>query len=114
MDGTRIRRKKKNKRLLGSPARIRRQAAKVVRFPCFLTEAPVLAKKTSKNQLTLPKAIVSRFAGVEYFDISTDGRTIILRPLEPSRADAVRERLARLGIAESDVADAVAWARKTK
>jgi len=55
---------------------------------------------TVKNQLTLPKAVVSRFGGVEYFEVSTDGSSIVLRPLQRSRADEVRERLAQLGIAE--------------
>ncbi len=86
----------------------------MVRFPCFLTGTAMLAKKTTKNQLTLPKAIVSRFAGVEYFDVSTDGRAIVLRPLEVSRADVVRERLGQMGIVESDVPDAVAWARRKR
>ena len=71
----------------------------------------MLAKKTSKNQLTLPKAIVSRFNGCEYFEVSTDGTTIVLRPLEPNRAALVRDRLSRLGLSELDVSDAVAWAR---
>lgn len=71
----------------------------------------MLAKKTIKNQITLPKAVVTRFRGVEYFDVSTDGESIILRPLQKSRADEVRARLAQLGIDEQDVADAVDWAR---
>lgn len=74
----------------------------------------MLAKKTVKNQLTLPKAVVSRFAGVEYFDVTTDGSLIILRPLKPSRADEVRERLAGLGITEEDVRDAVHLVRASK
>lgn len=73
----------------------------------------MLAKMTVKNQLTLPKAVVSRFGGVEYFDVSTDGAAIILRPLQRSRADEVRQRLADLGIEEQDVAAAVDWARAT-
>jgi bifunctional DNA-binding transcriptional regulator/antitoxin component of YhaV-PrlF toxin-antitoxin module len=72
----------------------------------------MLAKMTVKNQLTLPKAVVSRFGGVEYFEVSTDGSSIVLRPLQRSRADEVRERLAQLGIAEQDVAAAVDWARE--
>ena len=72
----------------------------------------MLAKMTVKNQLTLPKAVVSRFGGVEYFEVSTDGSSIVLRPLQRSRADDVRERLAQLGIAEQDVAAAVDWARE--
>ena len=72
----------------------------------------MLAKKTVKNQITLPKAVVARFSGVEYFDVTTDGECIILRPLQESRADEVRARLAQLKIDDEDVAAAVAWARK--
>jgi hypothetical protein len=74
----------------------------------------MLAKLTVKNQLTLPKAVVKSFAGVEYFDVSTDGSSITLRPFERSRADEVREYLAQLGITEQDVSDAVKWARETE
>lgn len=72
----------------------------------------MLAKKTSKNQITLPKTVVTHFTGVEYFDVSTDGESIVLRPLQRSRAAEARARLAELGIDEQDVADAVAWGRK--
>jgi hypothetical protein len=78
-----------------------------------LNEAIMLAKKTVKNQITLPKAVITRFSGVEYFDVSTDGESIILRPLQKSRADEVRAQLVRLGIDEQDVTDAVSWARKS-
>jgi hypothetical protein len=74
----------------------------------------MLAKKTSKNQITLPKTVVSRFAEVDYFDVSTDGESIVLRPLQRSRAEEVRARLAQLGIDEQDVKAAVSWARKGK
>jgi hypothetical protein len=72
----------------------------------------VLAKKTTKNQITLPKRVVDRFTGVEYFEVSTDGACIILRPLQKSRAEEVRARLAELQVDEEDVKAAVAWARK--
>ncbi len=72
----------------------------------------MLSKKTIKNQITLPKAVITRFKGVEYFDVSTDGTSIVLRPLHLSRADEVRARLSQLGIEEPDVAAAVSWARK--
>jgi hypothetical protein len=74
----------------------------------------MLAKLTVKNQLTLPKAVVTRFSGVEYFDVSTDGSAILLKPLRPSRLDEVRAKLAQLGITEQDVTDAIAWARQSK
>lgn len=83
---------------------------KISLFPLFL----MLAKMTVKNQITLPKKVVTRFSGVEYFDVSTDGDSIVLRPLHKSRADEVRARLAQLGITEQDVAGAISWARKKR
>lgn len=74
----------------------------------------MLAKKTVKNQITLPKTVVARFGGVEYFDVSTDGACIILRPLQQSRSGEVRSRLAELGITEEDVEGAVSWARENE
>jgi hypothetical protein len=73
----------------------------------------MLAKLTVKNQLTLPKAVATQFSGVEYFDVSTDGSAITLKPLRPSKADEVRQHLADLGITEQDVSDAIAWARES-
>lgn len=74
----------------------------------------MLAKLTVKNQLTIPKAVVKRFGGVEYFDVSTDGSAITLKPLRPSRLDEVRDKLERLGITEQDITDAIAWARQSQ
>jgi hypothetical protein len=34
---------------------------------------------TTKNQITLPKKVVARFTGVEYFEVNTDGECIVLR-----------------------------------
>lgn len=73
---------------------------------------PMLAKLTAKNQLMLPKAVASQFAGIEYFEVSTDGSSITLKPLRPGRLDEVRAKLEQLGISESDVTDATDWARK--
>jgi hypothetical protein len=72
----------------------------------------VLAKKTSKNQITLPKAVVGKFPDVEYFDVQAEKGRIVLLPVAIGRPDAVRARLADLGISEQDVVDAVKWARK--
>ena len=74
----------------------------------------MLTKLTVKNQLTIPKAVAARFTGVEYFDVSTDGENILLRPLKASRADQVRNQLADLGINEQTVSAAVKWARKAR
>jgi len=72
----------------------------------------VLAKKTSKNQITLPKEVVKRFPGVEHFEVVAENERIVLVPLRRSRARDVRAKLAELGIGEKDVAAAVAWARR--
>ena len=71
----------------------------------------MLAKKTSKNQITLPKKIVETFPDAEYFDVRAENGNIILRPVRPNRVHEVRNKLAELGIAESDIHDAVQWAR---
>ncbi len=72
----------------------------------------MLTKKTSRNQVTLPKSVVRHFQDVDYFDVQEEDGKIILLPVRPNQADAVRERLAELGIDEQDVEEAVAWARK--
>lgn len=71
----------------------------------------MLAKKTSKNQLTLPKAVVANYPGVDYFDVRDEDGRIVLVPLRTSRADEVRSKLEALGMTEQDVEDAIAWAR---
>ncbi len=74
----------------------------------------MIAKLTSKNQLTLPKRIVAQFADAQYFEVSTEYGRIILEPMNTTSIMDVREKLEALGIAEADVADAVVWARKKK
>jgi CBS domain-containing protein len=76
----------------------------------------MIAKKTSKNQLTIPKEIAGQFPDIEYFDISVDGKNIILKPVIMKPADNtlsdIREKMEKLGIKHDDVKDAVTWARK--
>ena len=71
----------------------------------------MLAKLTSKNQLTLPKAVVAEFPGAEYFEVSVENGRIVLAPVQVQRTGAVRAKLAELGITEGDVREAVEWAR---
>jgi len=72
----------------------------------------MLAKKTVKNQITLPKKIADQFPDVDYFEVRKEEDLIVLEPVRPKRAWEVRERLEALGITEGDVADAVSWARR--
>ena len=71
----------------------------------------MLAKLTSKNQLTLPKSAVQAVGAAEYFDVEVRDGQIVLTPVRIQRGDAVRAKLAALGLGEGDVADAVRWAR---
>ena len=73
----------------------------------------MLAKMTAKNQLTLPKSVTNALGEVEYFDVQTKDGQVILTPVRIQRADAVRAKLAELGLNEQDVADAVSWARQS-
>ena len=82
-------------------------------FP-YIKEARVLAKLTSKNQLTLPKAVVSDLQGYEYFDVTRETGRIVLTPVRLTRVEAVRAKLAELGVDEDDVGKAVAWARRAE
>ena len=71
----------------------------------------MLAKMTSKNQLTLPKRIVDAVGSPPYFEVSVEGDHVVLIPARLGGAEAVRRKLAELGITETDVAEAVALAR---
>ncbi len=72
----------------------------------------MLAKLTAKNQLTLPRSIIDAVEAAEYFEVEARDGQIVLTPARIQRGDAVRAKLAELGIQERDVADAVNWARK--
>jgi len=72
----------------------------------------VISKKTSKNQITLPKKIVSQFPECDYFDITTEEGRIVLRPVDPDGLKKLQRKLEELGIRERDVDEAVAWARE--
>jgi hypothetical protein len=78
----------------------------------------MLAKKTSKNQITLPKEIVKASPDAQYFDVSIKDNTIRLMPVQITSArlslDSVREKIKKLGLTEKDVGEAVQWARSRK
>ena len=74
----------------------------------------MLAKLTTKNQLTLPKSITAAIGAAEYFDVEARDGQIILTPVRIQRGDALRAKLADLNLGEADVVAAVAWARKRR
>ena len=74
----------------------------------------MLAKLTSKNQLTLPKSVTNAVGHVDYFEVQAKDGQIILTPVRIQRADSVRAKLAELDLADKDIADAITWARQVK
>jgi len=78
----------------------------------------MLAKRTFKNQITIPKEIISKFDNVEYFDVTTKKGEIVLRPVEilprESRLAGIRKKIKSLGLTEKDIEEAIKWARKEK
>lgn len=71
----------------------------------------MIAKLTSKNQITIPKAALEGISA-DYYDVVQQDGKIILTPIRPNAPDEVREKMDKLGISESDIADAVEWARR--
>ena len=77
----------------------------------------MLTKRTSKNQITLPKEIADKFPDTLYFDVVLDKDQILLRPVQivisQSSLSKVRLKVKKLGITEKDINEAIAWSRKS-
>jgi hypothetical protein len=78
----------------------------------------MLAKKTAKNQITLPKDIANAFPDTQYFDVGIQEDKIVLQPVKilpaGSSLATVREKMRRLGVSEAEVGKAIGWARSKK
>ena len=75
----------------------------------------MLAQKTSKNQITLPKKIIQALPETVYFDVTLGSGCIMLRPVtitEPgTKLATVRRKIRDLGLTPKDIDDAIRWAR---
>jgi hypothetical protein len=75
----------------------------------------MLAKKTSKNQITLPKDIVQKPEDVKYFEVSLTKGRVVLKPIGVNtgnrRLKPVRAKIKALGVTEKDIEKAIRWAR---
>ena len=76
----------------------------------------MLAKRTYKNQITIPKTVMEAFPGVEYFDVQRRHSEIVLKPVivrsKSEELDGIREKIAALGITQKDIEAAVRFGRK--
>ena len=77
----------------------------------------MLVKKTSKNQITLPKEVLKNFPEAEYFEVRAEEDRIVLIPVKtvPSNItlEKIREKIKKAGLTGKDVEEAVKWARKS-
>ena len=76
----------------------------------------MIAKRTYKNQITIPKMVMKGFEGIEYFDVQKRNSEIILRPVaiqsREEELENIRNKIEALGVTEKEVEAAVLWARK--
>ena len=73
----------------------------------------MLAKITSKNQITIPKKIIEKIPNVKHFDIELKDGIIIMKPIKfyDTNLDQIRTKVKKLGLKENSVAEAIKWAK---
>ncbi len=73
----------------------------------------MLAKLTAKNQITIPKDVLSKLPDVKHFDVAFEEGVLILKPVKvyDTDLDGIRSKIKKLGISEDCVSEAVRWAR---
>lgn len=77
----------------------------------------MLIKKTAKNQVTVPKALLAKLASTDYFEADVAGDVLVLRPVkvvEMVDIDKIRDRLKRRQLKADEAGKAVGWARENK
>ena len=58
--------------------------------------------------------MLSSFEDTEYFEVTIETGRIVLTPVRLTGADVVRSKLTDLSLSESDVDEAVSWARRSQ
>ena len=73
----------------------------------------MLAKITSKNQITIPKKIVDQFPDVQYFDLEFKDGMVLLKPVKvyDIHLEQIRSKMKALGLKGDSVKQAIEWAR---
>ncbi len=73
----------------------------------------MLAKMTSKHQITIPKKIIEQLPDVEYFEVELKDGVVMLKPLKvyDTNLAKIRTKIKKLGLQENTVKEAIEWAR---
>jgi len=73
----------------------------------------MLAKMTSKNQITIPKKIVDQLPDTDYFEVELKEGLVLLKPLQIYETDLekIRSKMKNLGLKTNSVREAIKWAK---
>lgn len=73
----------------------------------------MLAKITSKNQITIPKKIMDQMPDTKYFDLELKDGVVFLKPIRIYDMDIhqIRAKIKKLGLKPNSVSEAIKWAR---
>ena len=73
----------------------------------------MLAKITSKNQVTIPKKIMDQIPDTRYFEVELRDGAVVLKPLRTysTSLEAIRSKVKDLDLSPLCVKEAIKWAR---
>ena len=73
----------------------------------------MLAKLTSKNQITIPKKIIDQIPEARYFEVELRDGAVVLKPLRTysTSLEAIRSKVKDLDLSQLCVKEAIKWAR---
>ncbi len=76
----------------------------------------MLVKKTSKNQITLPKEVLKQIPETDYFEVKVEDGKIVLIPARviPAKIsiESIREKIKKRGLTKKVIDEAIKWARE--
>jgi len=76
----------------------------------------MLVKKTSKNQITLPKEILKKIPDTQFFEVKLEEGKIVLIPVRviPAKIslEQIRQKIRKKKITEKTIDEAIKWARE--
>ena len=73
----------------------------------------MLAKISSRNQITIPKKLMEQLPETKYFNVEYRDGVIVLKPVQVVESDLerIRAKIKKAGLGPDSVAEAIRWAR---
>jgi len=76
----------------------------------------MLVKKTSNNQITLPKEVLKQLPDTDYFKVRVEEGKIVLTPARiiPAKIslESIRRKISEKNLNESAVEEAIKWVKE--